>query len=321
MNVLLTGASGFVGRVVQQQLLAGGEHTLRSAFRTAPSSVCERMQVCLAPDLGPEADWSEALVGIDAVIHCAARVHVMREQDREPLAAFRRVNVEGTLQLARQAVLAGARRFIYLSSVKVNGEATRPGSPFYADDQPAANDPYGLSKWEAEEALFALAAETGLEVVVVRPPLVYGPGVKANFLSMMRWLYKGVPLPFGSIDNRRSLVAVSNLADLLRLCLDHPAAPGQRFLVSDGVDLSTSELLRHLGGALGRPARLIPVPPQWLETTARWLGRDDLGRRLCGSLQVDITKTRALLGWTPPTSVELALALTATHFLEHKADE
>ncbi|MEN0108559.1 MAG: SDR family oxidoreductase, partial [Pseudomonas sp.] len=309
MNVLLTGASGFVGRAVQARLLADGVHTLRAAFRTVPVAAAQGLQVCQAPDLGPEADWREALHGIDAVIHCAARVHVMHEQEADPLQAFRRANVAGTLQLARQAAEAGVRRFVYLSSIKVNGEATSPGRPFRADDQPQAHDPYGISKWEAEEGLLALARETGLEVVVVRPPLVYGPGVKANFLSMMRWLQKGVPLPFGAIGNRRSLVAVDNLVDLLRVCLEHPAAAGQRFLVSDGHDLSTSDLLRQLGVALRRPARLLPIPQGWLQIAARLAGRDDLGRRLCGSLQVDIGKTRDLLGWTPPLTVAQALEL------------
>lgn len=316
MRVLLTGASGFVGRAVQERLLAEGSYSLRCAFRTPPAAVQGNVQACVAPDLGPQADWSAALSGVDAVIHCAARVHVMREQAADPLQAFRRANVEGTLQLARQAVQAGVRRFVYLSSIKVNGEATQPGQAFHADDQPAANDPYGISKLEAEDGLFALARETGLEVVVVRPPLVYGPDVKANFLSMMRWLHRGIPLPFGAIDNRRSLVAVANLADLLAVCLVHPAAAGQRFLVSDGHDLSTSELLRQLGTALGRPARLLPVPQRWLEGGARLLGREDMGRRLCGSLQVDISKTRELLNWQPPLAVERGLASAAARYLE-----
>ncbi len=308
-----------MGRAVQERLLADGVHEVRAAFRVLPTSTPERLQVCHAPDLGPQGDWRDALSGIDAVIHCAARVHVMHEQDDDPLQAFRRVNVAGTLQLARQAVEAGVRRFIYLSSIKVNGEMTRAGQPFRADDPATATDPYGISKWEAEEGLFALARDTGLEVVVVRPPLVYGPDVRANFLSMMNWLKKGVPLPFGAIRNQRSLVAVGNLADLLRVCLDHPAAAGQRFLVSDGDDLSTSELLRQLGVALRRPAWLVPVPQAWLEMAARVLGRDDIGRRLCGSLQVDIAKTRTLLNWTPPLTVEQALALTATRFLDSQS--
>ncbi|MGK9046884.1 NAD-dependent epimerase/dehydratase family protein [Stutzerimonas chloritidismutans] len=317
MRVLLTGASGFVGRAVHARLLADGVHELRCAQRQLPASPVAAAEFCLAPSLGPDADWSEALIGVDAVIHCAARVHVMNEQAADPLAEFRRANVEGALRLARQAVEVGVQRFVFVSSIKVNGEQTRPGEAFGADDEPQACDPYGISKRVAEEGLLALGAETGLEVVIVRPPLIYGPGVKANFLSMLRWLNRGVPLPFGAIDNRRSLVALDNLVDLLVLCLSHPQASGQRFLVSDGEDLSTTELLRRLGLALGRPARLLPVPQAWIEGGARLLGTQSLSQRLCGSLQVNIDKTRERLGWTPPLTVDQALARTAAHFLEN----
>lgn len=316
MRVLLTGATGFVGCAVQVRMLADGEHALRCAQRQLPAQPVAGVEYCLAPSLGPEADWSEALLGVDAVIHCAARVHVMNEQAADPLAEFRRVNVQGTLRLARQAAAAGARRFVFVSSIKVNGEQTPAGAAFRADDESRACDPYGVSKREAEEGLLALSAETGLEVVIVRPPLIYGPGVKANFLSMMRWLSRGVPLPLGAIDNRRSLVALDNLVDLLVLCLTHPGAAGQRFLVSDGEDLSTSELLRRLARALGRPARLVPVPQALIEWAARLLGRQSFSQRLCGSLQVNIDKTRGLLGWTPPLTVDQALAKTAAHFLD-----
>ena len=319
MRVLLTGASGFVGRAVQTRLIADGEHELRCALRQLPSSIGSGFETTLAPSLGDNADWSAALSGVDGVIHCAARVHVMHEQAADPLAEFRRANVEGTLRLARQAVEAGVRRFVFVSSIKANGEQTRLGEAFCADDEAKPCDPYGISKLEAEQALLALGRETGLEVVIVRPPLIYGPGVKANFLSMMRWLRRGVPLPLGAIDNKRSLVALDNLVDLLVHCLVHPAATGQCFLVSDGEDLSTSELLRRLGAALGRPVRLLPVPQGCIEGTARLLRRADLSQRLCGSLQVDIEKTRQLLGWTPPVSVDKALADTARYFLTHEA--
>ncbi|WP_043310814.1 SDR family oxidoreductase [Pseudomonas sp. ML96] len=319
MRVLLTGASGFVGRAVQVRLLADGIHGVRSALRQIPATSAPGAEVCVAPSLGAEADWSQLLDGVDAVVHCAARVHVMREQAADPLAEFRRVNVEGTLRLARQAVEAGVQRFIFVSSIKVNGEQTPTGGAFSADDQPWPCDPYGVSKLEAEEGLLTLGGETGLEVVVVRPPLIYGPGVKANFLSMMRWLRRGVPLPFGSIGNRRSLVALDNLVDLLVLCLTHPAAAGERFMVSDGEDLSTSDLLRRLGAALGHPARLLPVPQSLIERMAHLAGRADLSQRLCGSLQVNIDKTRERLGWVPPISVDQALSSTARHFLEQKA--
>lgn len=317
MRVLLTGASGFVGAAVQARLLADGQYTLRSAMRHLPSDLPANLEVCVAPSLGPDADWSAALEGVDVLIHCAARVHVMNEQAANPLAEFRRANVEGTLCLARQAVAAGVRRFVFVSSIKVCGEQTRPGEAFCADDAPLACDPYGISKCEAEDGLLTLAMESALEVVIVRPPLIYGPRVKANFHSMLRWLNKGIPLPFGAIDNRRSLVALDNLVDLLVLCLTHPAAAGERFLVSDGEDLSTTELLRRLGLALGRPARLFPVPASWISSGARLVGRKDLNQRICGSLQVNIDKTRELLGWTPPVTVNQALAKTAAHFVEH----
>ena len=316
MRVLLTGASGFVGRAVQARLLLDNQHSLRSAMRQLPGKTPSKLEFCVAPALGPDADWNVALQDVDAVIHCAARVHVMQEQAADPLAEFRRTNVEGTLCLAQQAVEAGVRRFVFVSSIKVNGEGTLRGEAFSADDAPAANDPYGISKLEAEEGLLALATASGLEVVIVRPPLIYGPGVKANFYSMLGWLNKGIPLPLGAIENRRSLVALDNLVDLLVLCLVHPAAAGERFLVSDGEDLSTSELLRRIGQALGRPTYLLPVPQSWLEGCARLIGREDLSQRICGSLQVNIDKTRERLKWTPPVTVNQALALTAAHFLE-----
>lgn len=317
MRVLLTGANGFVGRGMQVRLLSDNKHSLRSAMREIPVDPPAGLDVCIVPSLGADADWREALQDVEAVVHCAARVHVMQEQALDPLAEFRRANVEGTLCLARQAIEAGVRRFVFVSSIKVSGEQTRPGDAFHADDTPLACDPYGISKLEAEEGLLALASVSGLEVVIVRPPLIYGPGVKANFLSMMRWLNKGIPLPLGAISNRRSLVALDNLVDLLVLCLTHPGAAGERFLVSDGEDMSTSELLRGLGHALGRPARLLPVPQGWIEGAARLIGREDLSQRICGSLQVNIDKTRERLNWTPPVAVNQALVRTATHFLEH----
>lgn len=314
MRVLLTGATGFVGRAVQARLVADGQCALRNAVRQPAYAVPPGLEVCLSPSLGPTADWREALQGIDVVLHCAARVHVMNEQVVDPLAEFRRVNVEGTLTLARQAVAAGVCRFVFVSSIKVNGERTGPNAAFRADDVPMPSDPYGVSKREAEDGLLALSAETGLEVVIVRPPLIYGPGVKANFQSMLRWLQKGVPLPLGAINNRRSLVALDNLVDLLVLCLSHPAAAGECFLVSDGEDLSTSELLRRLSHALGQPERLLPVPQAWIKGVAWLIGRQDLSQRICGSLQVNIDKTRERLGWTPPLTVDQGLASAATHF-------
>ncbi len=262
--------------------------------------------------------WTDSLNGIDVVIHAAARVHVMNDTESDPLGAFRRINVEGTLNLARYAVKAGVRRFIFISSIKVNGEGTLTGVAYKPQDIPAPADPYGVSKMEAEQGLRELAAETGMEVVIIRPVLIYGPGVKANFQTMMNWLDKGIPLPFGSIHNKRSLVALDNLVDLVITCISHPAAANQTFLVSDGEDLSTTQLLQKMALALGQPARLLPIPSWVLRGGAALLGRKSLSNRLCGSLQVDISKTRSLLGWSPLVSVDDALKATAQNFQESK---
>lgn len=240
----------------------------------------------------------------------------MDEKANDPLTAFRMVNVEGTLNLARHAAAAGVKRFVFISSVKVNGEGTSVGHPYTADDVPAPADPYGISKYEAEQELLALTTVTGMEVVIIRPVLVYGPGVKANMLSMMRWLHREIPLPLGAIDNRRSLVSIDNLVDLIVTCLDHPAAANQIFLASDGEDVSTTDLLRRMSACLGHPARLLPVPAGLLHCMAVLFGKSAVSQRLLGSLQVDIEKNRRLLGWSPPVTLNQALLSTARHFLE-----
>lgn len=239
----------------------------------------------------------------------------MRERAADPLAEFRAVNVGGTLALARQAAAAGVRRFVFVSSIKVNGEATTPGKAFSPEDTPLPADPYGISKLEAEQGLRQLASVTPMELTIVRPPLVYGPGVKANFEAMMRWLKRGVPLPLGAIDNRRTMIALDNLVDLLVACIEHPSARDQIFLAGDGEDLSTTDLLRRLAAALGVPARLFPVPGWILEAAANLVGKPSVAKRLCGNLQVDISETRRLLGWAPPISVDEGLRRTAAHFL------
>jgi nucleoside-diphosphate-sugar epimerase len=310
--ILVTGATGFVGKAVVQRLLAEDEsRRVAVAVRRDDQPWPARVLPRLTGDLDPSTDWSGALEGISAVVHCAARVHVMADAAADPLAEFRRVNVQGTLNLARQAAVAGVRRFVFVSSIKVNGESTQLGRPFTADDAPAPLDAYGVSKMEAEQGLREIALQTGMEVVIIRPPLVYGPGVKANFAAMMRWLQRGVPLPLGAIHNQRSLVALDNLVDLIVTCLTHPAAANQTFLVSDGEDVSTTELLRRMGQAMGHPARLIPVPASWLKLAAALVGKRDVALRLCGSLQVDIEKTRRLLGWTPPISLDEGLKRAA----------
>ncbi|MBD9610147.1 MULTISPECIES: UDP-glucose 4-epimerase family protein [Pseudomonas] len=315
MRILLAGASGFVGSGLIAPLLERG-HEITAAVRKLKVDLDSRVTQSLVNGLSADQDWQGLLKDQDLVIQLAARVHVMSDESSDPLAEYRKVNVEGTLNLARQAADAGVKRFIFLSSIKVNGEGTALGKPYVADGEEAPSDPYGISKMEAEHALRALAAETGMEVVIIRPVLVYGPGVRANFLSMMRWLDKGVPLPFGAIHNQRSLVALDNLVDLIVTCTEHFAAANQTFLVSDGEDLSTTMLLRRMATALGKPARLLPVPSWMLETGATLLGKQALAQRLCGSLQVDISKTRELLNWKPPVSVDEALRNTAKHFLE-----
>lgn len=307
--ILVTGASGFVGRALCAQLLASGTAVIGVVRKDAASG-----EVAIGA-LRADNDWRAALVGCDAVIHLAARVHVMDELDSDPLRAYREVNVEATLNLARQAALAGVKRFVFVSSVKVNGEATN-GTPFSAADVPRPCDPYGRSKLEAELALQALARATGLEVVIVRPPLVYGPGVKANFLNLMKMVRRGLPLPLASVRNRRSMVALDNLVDLLIVCAHDPRAAGATFMVSDGHDVSISELIRMLADAMGRPARLVPVPVGVLAAAARLVGKAATADRLMGSLQVDIAHTRARLGWAPVVEVQAAVDLTVRHFLK-----
>ena len=311
--VAVTGAGGFIGSHLCTRADREEGLLVRRVLRRQTAGDCVAVG-----EIGPATDWSMALRDVQVVIHLASRVHVMRDQVADPLAAYREVNTKGTLNLASQAAALGVRRFIYLSSAKVHGEETQAGWPFTEEDRPAPLDPYGISKLEAEQGLRDLAAETGLEVVIIRPPLVYGPGVRANFLAMMRWLAHGVPLPMGAIYNQRSLVALDNLMDLIITCIDHPAAANQVFLVSDGEDLSTTELLLRTAAALGRPARLWPLPQRVLTAALKMLGKKELAWRLCGSLQVDIGKARNLLGWVPPVSVDEALVKTARYFQEHQ---
>ncbi len=318
--ILLTGASGFVGGALATRLQG------KKAYRAVLRSPCEApfsagSHQVFYGDLSAAQDWREAVHDVDCVVHCAARVHVMDDRASDPLTAYRRVNVEGTLRLARQAAAAGVRRLIFISSVKAIGESTRAGHPFSADQPPSPTDAYGLSKLEAERGLRDLASATGMEVVIIRPPLVYGPGVKANFRSLMKWLTRRVPLPFGAIDNRRSLVGIDNLVDLVVTCIDHAAAANQVFLVSDDDDLSTSELLLRLGEALGRPARLIPVPERWLRVAASMIGKPELAHRLLSSLQLDVTKTRERLGWKPVVTVDEGLRRTAAHWLASQRND
>jgi len=309
-TLLITGASGFVGTALCRQAQSTGR-AVRAAVRTAGAAATNVPSVTV-PSIDGQTLWADALQGCDSVIHTAARVHVMNESATDPLSEFRRVNVDGTLNLARQAAAAGVRRFVFVSSIKVNGEGTQAQRPFLASDVPAPQDPYGVSKAEAELGLRQVAEQTGLEVTIVRPPLVYGPGVKANFGSLLRAVQRGLPLPLGAVrHNRRSLVALDNLIDLLLTCVDHPAAAHQTFLVSDGEDLSTTALIQRMGQAIGRPARLLPVPVFLLHLGATVLGKRDVAQRVLGNLQVNIDHTQATLGWSPPITVEEGLRRAA----------
>jgi nucleoside-diphosphate-sugar epimerase len=313
--VLVTGANGFVGQAVVDLIKADPSIEVRAAYRSHAHFRTDVRSFSIG-ELDAKTDWSAALAGVSVVIHTAARVHVMNEVAGDPLEEFRRVNVSATLHLARQAVENGARRFIFISSIKVNGEQTDQGRPFTAQDSPRPLDAYGVSKMEAESSLLELGRETGLEVVIIRPTLVYGPGVKANFRNLMSWVNKSVPLPLGAINNKRSLVSVYNLADLIHVCVFHPNAVGKVFLVSDNSDVSTTELLQHVARALNKRALLMPVPMGLISGLAQIIGKGDFAQRLCGSLQVDISYTCKQLNWSPPVPLELGLMRTTRHFKE-----
>lgn len=309
--VAVTGASGFVGRALCQDLQARGYLTiplLRTPRTDFPGAVT-------VGDVGADTDWSQALAGVDCVVHCAGRAHVTLEPGTNDLDACRRVNVAGTRQLAMAAARAGVRRLVFVSSIKVLGERSEKGAPLQFDGLPAPEDAYGISKWEAEQVLQVISEQTGLQTVTVRPPLVYGPGVRANFLRLVQAVARGTPLPLGSVRNHRSLVALDNLTDLLVRCTDHPDAPGHTFLVSDDHDLSTPDLIRGLGEALHRPARLLPCPMSLLRLGGLLSGRSDQIERLIGNLQVDIGHTKEVLRWGPRSSVQQGLRSAVQDFL------
>lgn len=309
MTTLVTGASGFVGRALCSELTQRGK-TVRAATRGA-ANVGTSTDCVAVGSVDAATDWSAALRGVDAVAHLAARVHVMNDRASDPLTLFRSVNTDGALNLARQAAAAGVRRVVFVSSVKVAGEYSLASRPFRETDPPQPQDAYAVSKHEAEIGLRQLAAETGLEITIVRPPLVYGPGVRANFQSLMNAVQRGWPLPFAAIDNRRSLVGIDNLVDFIALCLVHPGAANQTFFVSDGRDLSTPALARELSAALQVPARLVPVPIWALRAAGTVTGKREAVARLCGNLQVDISCARQLLGWLPPLDVTTGLRRAA----------
>ena len=309
MRVLLTGATGFVGRHTVPLLAARG-HRVRAALRTASEGPWEPVVV---GDIGPDTDWTAALTGVDAVIHMAARVHVMRDTASDPLAEFRRVNTAGTVRLAEQAAAAGVKRFVFLSSIKAVVDESRP-APLDAATPPNPTSPYGISKLEAERALAAISARTGMEVAVIRPPLVYGPGAAGNMRALVKLVATGLPLPLGGIRNRRSLIYVGNLADAVVTVLEHPDAAGRTFLVQDGEPLSTADLVRAIAAALDRPARLIPVPRGLMALGAALTGTRAVFDRLAGTLTVDDGPIRNRLGWRPPHDLATGLRATAEWF-------
>jgi nucleoside-diphosphate-sugar epimerase len=314
--MLVTGATGFIGKAVVEAVVGAGQSVTAAVRHRAPSGAGAKhapdgLQLQAVGDINSQTDWQLALKGVQTVVHCAARAHVMREQAVDALAAYREVNVAGTLQMAQQAAAAGVLRMVFVSSIKVNGDATAAGKSFTEADEPAPEDAYGQSKYEAEKALLALAAQTGMEVVIIRPPLVYGPGVKGNFAVMAKALQRGLPLPLGAVHNQRSLVALDNLVSLVLLCSDRalsPLAANQVFVVADGEDVSTSTLLRKVAQAAGRPGCLLPVPASWLRTGASLLGKRAVADRLVGNLKVDATKARTLLGWQPVVTMDEQLS-------------
>ena len=316
-HIFITGATGFVGSSLIKELLTQNYHT-SVAVRDNTSVVPFGVTKFNVGNLTADIDWLSMLNGIDVIIHAAARVHIMDELVDDPLAEFRKVNVYATLNLAKQAAKAGAKRFIFISSVKVNGEMTSRNHSFKPDDNYIPIDPYGLSKYEAEQGLLALAKETGMEMVIIRPPLVYGPDVRANFVSMMKWISKKIPLPFGAIHNQRSLIALDNLVSFIIQCIEHPKAANEIFLISDGEDVSTTALLQKVSKALGGKSWLIPVPVRWMSFSAKLIGKEDVANRLFGSLQVDSSKARYLLGWKPVITMDEQLKKTADAYLENE---
>lgn len=317
MNILITGATGFIGQAIVRDPRVRPAHRVSALTRLTSAPLSEDIARIEIGNLDGSTDYSGRLAGIDVIIHLAARVHCLKERRGAAYPAYKSTNIDGTLNLASQAAASGVGRFIYLSSIKVNGEATPPGHPFKADDQPNPSGPYAESKLAAERGLQALSETTDMEHVIIRPPLVYGPGVKANFQKLMGLIHKGVPIPLGSIDNLRSMVSSDNLTSLIRLCIDHPNAANKIFLVSDDRDVSTTELLRKLAHAMELPARLIATPKGLIKMAALLLGKREMAYRLLDNLQVDISKTKSDLVWRPVTPFDEAIRNTALDYLQH----
>lgn len=315
-RVLVTGATGFVGQALAAKLQLDG-YSVIAAVRRESAILGVGIDSVKVGNISAQTDWQQALNKIDVLVHCAARAHIMNDSVADPLAEFRQVNTAATLSLARQAAAKGVRRFVFISSIKVNGELTE-GVPFSPEDRFIPTDPYGLSKYEAEQGLLALAEETGMEVVIIRPTLVYGLGVKGNFASLLKWMKRGAPLPFGAVHNQRSLVALDNLVGFITHCIDHPKARNEVFLISDGEDVSTTELLQKVSHAFGKRALLLPIPVSLMTFAAKLLGKADVANRLFGSLQVDSSKAHELLGWEPVITMDEQLKKIADAYLNEK---
>ncbi len=313
-KILITGITGFVGKAVCKRLRQDKDHMLTGSTRTKDlGSGPERVPLYHIPEIGPNTDWTQAVSGADVVIHLAARVHIMKDRATNPLAEFRKVNTEGTIKLAKQAAVAGVKRFIFISTVKVAGERSPEGG-FTETETPKPEDAYGISKWEAEQALTNLSKTAKMDIVILRPPLVYGPGVKGNFSSLMSAIKKGLPLPLGAIQNHRSLLFVDNLADAIAVAVTHPGAANQTFFISDKETISTPDLIRKTAAALGRKPRLINLPIGLLRFAGALTGKTGAVQRLIGSLTVNTDLIQTQLEWQPPFSIETGLKNTADWF-------
>jgi nucleoside-diphosphate-sugar epimerase len=319
-RLLVTGANGFIGGALCHALEQNGYDVVRAVRdreNVAALQAGTQTFAVATGELGPDTDWVESIQGVDTIVHAAARVHLMQDMANDPLAAYRRVNNAGTACLARAAAKAAVRRFIYISTVKVSGERTE-STPFSETDPPDPQDPYAVSKLEAEQALWEISGRTGLQVVIVRPPLVYGPGVKANFLRLIRLVDRGIPMPVANVTNRRSLLALDNLVDFLLRCIKAPAAAGETFLVADDEDLSTPDLIGRIAAHMGRKPRLVSFPPALVGLAARLVGKESEARRLRDSLQIDVSKARKVLDWTPAVTVDEELEKTVAWYMRDK---
>ncbi len=313
-KLFLTGASGFLGSALLYRLTKNARQYEIKALTRQEIVSAPSIQTIIKPVLDSTTDLTDDLQGVDVVVHCAARAHIMNDTAQNPLEEFRKVNTRFTVSLARQSASADVKRFVFISSVKVNGEVTSGRTAFCEEETFESADPYAISKHEAEESLWQISRSSGMDVVIIRPPVVYGPNVKGNFASMMKWVRRGVPLPLGAVNNRRSLIALDNLTDFITCCIEHPQAANETFLISDGADISTTELLQKMANAFGVKSRLFPVPVGWMRLAATFLGRKAVSDRLFGSLQIDSSKAREILGWRPVITMDEQFAIIAKSF-------